>query len=390
MKIRDLKKINFIINSIKKVVKNKNASSLHEPILSNREEVYLRNCIKTNMLSTVGPYINLFEKKLKKITKSKHVIATINGTSALHIALRLIGINRNDEVLIPSLNFIASTNATLYCGGIPHFVDVEENTLGIDVKKLEGYLKKTTKIVNKTCINKKTKRIIKAIIPTHLFGHPIKIEELLVLARKFNLKIIEDAAEGIGSYYKKKHVGTFGELGILSFNGNKSITTGGGGAILTNNYKLAEKARHAINNSKKEDRFDLIYSDIGFNYKMTNLHAAVGCAQLEKINKILKKKKCLFNAYKKEFHKNKIIYLFTEPKNSKSNYWLNTLVLKKQNKYLRNSILALGKKNLLGLRPVWKPLPELDFLKSYPRMNIAKSKELFKKIINIPSSPHLI
>ena len=231
-----------IIKSIKKVVKNKNASELHEPELSTKEWSYLKTCLANNMLSTIGPNIKLFENKLKKITNSKYVIATINGTSALHLALKLINLKNNEEVLIPSLNFIASTNATLYCGGIPHFIDVEENTLGIDVQKLSIYLKKITKLRKGECINKITKRKIKAVIPTHLFGHPVEMKKLLKLAKKFNLKVIEDAAEGIGSFYYKKHLGTFGDFGVISFNGNKSVTTGGGGALLTNNNKLAKLA----------------------------------------------------------------------------------------------------------------------------------------------------
>jgi perosamine synthetase len=379
-----------IIKSIKKVVKNKNASELHEPELSTKEWSYLKTCLANNMLSTIGPNIKLFENKLKKITNSKYVIATINGTSALHLALKLINLKNNEEVLIPSLNFIASTNATLYCGGIPHFIDVEENTLGIDVQKLSNYLKKITKLRKGECINKITKRKIKAVIPTHLFGHPVEMKKLLKLAKKFNLKVIEDAAEGIGSFYYKKHLGTFGDFGVISFNGNKSVTTGGGGALLTNNNILAKLARHLITVSKKKHEYDLIHDKVGYNYKMTNLHAAIGCAQLDKIKQILNKKRKLHQAYLSEFNNNSYVKIFKEPNNSKSNFWLNTIILKKEKKKLRNRILKLGKKYSLGLRPVWKPLPELKFLKNYPKMNVSQSKKIFNKLINLPSSPHLI
>ena len=390
MKKKDKQIINSIISSIKKVTRNKDASSLHEPTLSKLEIKYLNNCIKTNMLSTIGPYINIFENKIKKVTKSKHVIATINGTSALHIALLLIGLKKNDEVLIPSLNFIASTNATLYCGGIPHFVDVEEKTLGVDIRKLNDYLKKNTKQISNTCINKKTNRKIIAIIPTHLFGNPVNMKELIFVAKKFNLKVIEDAAEGVGSYFMKKHVGTFGNFGILSFNGNKSVTTGGGGVLLTNNTKLANEARHLISVSKVKNKYDLVHDKIGFNYKMTNLHAAIGCAQLDKIKKLLSKKRKLFKAYSKEFSKHRDLHLLKEPKNARSNYWLNTIIIKENKKFLRDNIIKSALKKSIGVRPVWKPLPELNFLKSYPRMNISQTKKLFNRIINIPSSSHLI
>ena len=382
--------VRSVVKAIQKVTKNKKANNLHEPTLSKLESKYLNNCLKTNMLSTVGPYINLFENKLKKVTKSKHVIATINGTSALHIALKLIGLKKNNEVLIPSLNFIASTNATLYCGGIPHFIDVEEKTLGVDISKLNNYLKKNTKQVNSKCINKKTNRKIIAIVPTHLFGHPVNMKELISLAKKYNLKVIEDAAEGVGSYFMKKHVGTFGNFGILSFNGNKSITTGGGGALLTNNARLATEARHLISVSKIKDKYDLVHDKVGFNYKMTNLHAAIGCAQLDKIKKLLSKKRKLFKAYSKEFYKNEDFVLLKEPKNARSNYWLNTIIIKENKKFLRDNIIKLAFKKSIGIRPVWKPLPELNFLKSYPKMDISKTMKLFKRIINIPSSSHLI
>ena len=342
MNKKDKHLVKLVISSIKKVVKKKNASSLHEPTLSKLEGIYLNECLKTNMLSTIGPFIEIFEKKLKKITKSKHVIATINGTSALHVALRLINLDKNDEVLIPSLNFIASTNATLYCGATPHFIDIEEKTLGVDVEKLNEYLKKNTKQINKKCINKKTKKIIKAIMPTHLYGHPVNMKGLLKLAKKFNLKVIEDAAEGIGSLYFKQHVGTFGDIGVLSFNGNKSITTGGGGAILTSNFKFAKKAKHLISVAKENKIYDLTHNEIGYNYKMTNLHAAIGCAQLKNIKRLLSNKRKLYNAYAKEFKKIKEITLFKEPENTKSNYWLNTVLLKKADITLRNEILKKG------------------------------------------------
>ena len=386
----DRQLVTAVIESIKKVVKKKKASSLHEPTLSKLEGIYLNECLKTNMLSTIGPFIRIFENKFKKITKSKHVIATINGTSALHIALKLIDLNKNDEVLIPSLNFVASTNAALYCGATPHFIDIEEKTLGVDIDKLYEYLNKNTKQVNKKCFNKKTKKIIKAIIPTHLYGHPINIKGLLKIAKKFNLKIIEDAAEGIGSLYFNKHVGTFGDIGVISFNGNKSITTGGGGAILTNNTKHAKSAKHLISVAKENRTYDLAHDEIGYNYKMTNLHAAVGCAQLKNIKKILSNKRKLYYAYEKAFKDVKGIRLFKEPKNTKSNYWLNTVLLNKADISLRNEILKKGKQNYIGLRPAWKLLPELNFLSLFPKMDISQSKKIFKKIINLPSSSNLI
>jgi len=377
-----------IIFAIKSVI-GRECSSIHEPTLKGSELVYLKKCIKTNYVSSVGPYVKKFENKISKYTKSKYSIATVNGTSALHIALMVAGIKPKDEVLIPSLNFIASANATIYCNAVPHFIDVEKKTLGVDADKLSDYLKKNTRNYKGLCINKRTNRVIRAIVPTHTFGHPFNIQKIIILSKKYNLKFIEDAAESLGSFFHGKHTGTFGDMGILSFNGNKTITTGGGGIILTNNKKYADQARHLTSTAKKKHSFELIYNMIGYNYRLPNINAAIGCAQLEQIELFLKSKRKLLKKYKKVFKEIPEVKLFIEPKDCKSNYWLQTIILNKGSFELRNLILKMAKKKGIALRPVWKILTSLPHFKFCPHMDVSNSKELEKKIINLPSSSHL-
>ena len=297
----------------------------------------------------------------------------------------VLGVDQNCEVLIPSLNFIASTNATLYLKASPHFIDVEPDTLGPDSQKLDGYLKKIAFIKNGYCYNKKTNKIIKALVVTHVFGHPCKINEIKKLCNKYNIFLIEDAAEGLGSYYKNKHVGNFGLIGVLSFNGNKIITTGGGGAIITNSTKLANKINKFYTNSKILHKWEYKFSQIGYNYKMPALNAQLGIAQLKKINFFLKKKRKLYKRYLINFKKIKEINLFKEPKYCKSNYWLQTLVLKKPSLTTRNLILNLINKNNIQTRPIWQSLFKNKHLKKYQRMDLSNSIDLEKRIINLPS-----
>ena len=258
---------------------------LHEPDLDSSEINYLKNCIISNEVSSQGKFVKKFEDKISKLTKAKYIITANSGTSALHIACILMNIKENDEVLVPSFTFVGTANAVKYCGAIPHFVDIEEKNLGINVKKLNNYLNKIVIKKKNFCINKLTGRKIKAVIPVHIFGHAAKIIAIKELAKKFNLSVIEDAAEAIGSYYHNKHLGTFGDIGVLSFNGNKTITCGSGGAILTNNKTLAKKARHLISTAKISHPYNYVHDQVGFNYRMSNLNAALGYSQINRIKK---------------------------------------------------------------------------------------------------------
>ncbi len=362
---------------------------LHEPIIDRSDQKQLIKVLKSGYVSSVGKDVLKFEKKLSQITKSKFVIPTINGTSALHIALKVIGVRSQDEVLVPSLSFVAPVNAILYNNAIPHFIDSEINHFGVDTKKLENYLEKNTFVRKNLCINKKTNKIIRALILVHVFGHPAKIADTLSICRKYKIKIVEDAAEALGSKYAGRHVGTFGDVGILSFNGNKIVTTGFGGAILTNSAKLAKDSKHLTTTAKIAHPWDFIHDTIGYNYRLANINASLGISQLKKLSKYLSRKRKLFFKYNKMLKNCKDYYILNEPKNCKSNFWLQTLVIKKSSKFKKNNILKkLHKKKILA-RPVWKPLHKMKYLKKFPKMNLANTNILENKIINLPSSYYL-
>tara|TARA_Y100000590_G_scaffold163199_1_gene187088 strand:+ start:25241 stop:26407 length:1167 start_codon:yes stop_codon:yes gene_type:complete len=362
--------------------------NLHEPSIHKNDLYYLKKCIYLNQIA-LGGFIKKFEKKLSSITKSKYVITTNSGISALHIACLLLGTKKNDEVLVPSFTFVATANAVKYCGAVPHFIDIEDKNFGINIPKLEKYLEKNTFIKNKHCINKKTGRIIKGIIPVHIFGHPVQMDKLVILARKFKLFVLEDSAESLGSKYKGKHTGTFGDIGILSFNGNKIITTGSGGAILTKKKELADQARHLISNAKVKG-FGYLHDGLGYNYKMANINAAIGLSQIIKIKKFLKNKRKIFHLYKKLFSKSKFFKLVEEPKNCNSNYWLQTILIKEKYSKSVNILIKKLNEKKINVRPGWKLLPELNHLKKCPSMDLSISKKVTKRIINIPSSSFLI
>ena len=363
---------------------------LHEPDLNISDTKYLKNCIVNNSVSTIGKFVKKFEDEISKLTGSKYVVSTNSGTSAIHIACLLMDIKKNDEVLIPSFTFAGTANAVKYCGAVPHFVDIEEKNFGINVKKLTNYLNEITVKKKNFFFNKKTGRKIKAIIPVHIFGHFAQVKELTQLAKKFKLAIIEDAAEAIGSFYKTKHAGTFGNIGVLSFNGNKTITCGTGGAILTDNKNIAQKARHLISTAKIAHPYKYIHDQVGFNYRMSNLNAALGCSQIKKIRKILIKKRKLFYFYHKIFKGNTYFKLINEPKKSKSNFWLQTILInEKYSNYVQQIIEDLNEQNIY-VRPGWELMTNLNYLKNCPKMDISIAEKVCKRIINIPSSSFLI
>jgi len=378
-----------ILKSIKFVIgKKKKNYFLHEPSLNKKDRILVNNCIDSNFVSTAGKYSELFSKQLKKITKAKYVLCLVSGTSALHLAINILDIKKNEEVLLPSLTFVATGNAILYNNSIPHFIEIDNNLL-IDLKKLENYLTRNTFFKKGKCINKNSLRVIKAIMPMHVFGHICDMSKLRRIAKKFKLLIIEDAAEALGSYYNGKHAGTFGQVGVLSFNGNKIITTGMGGAILTNSKKLYERANYLALQAKQKSNWEYIYNEIGYNYKLPSINAALGLSQLKRINKLINSKRNLFKKYLNSFRDTKEVRLLKEPKNCKSNYWLNTIILDKKYLLHQRQIIKLCHKNNIFVRPVWKPLHQLNHFKNFPKMKLSLTNLMAKSVINLPSSSFL-
>lgn len=383
-----MKKIISFYNLIKK--KNKKTTlPLHEPEISIDDKKKIIQCLDSGYVSTSGNDIVKFEKKIKNTVKSKYAITTISGTAAIHTALKVLGVKPNDEVLLPSLAFVAAANAILYNLATPHFVDSETEHFGVCPKKLEEYLKKTTYIKNNKCINRKNKKVIKVLIVVHIFGHPAKIKSLVNIAKKFKIRVLEDAAEGLGSKFNNKHIGTFGDIGILSFNGNKIITTGMGGAIITNNQKFAKKSKHLISVSKIYHKWEFKFNELGYNYRLPNLNAMLGISQMRKLKKYLIHKKKLYERLKNLTVNEKLFSVLDEPNRCKSNFWLQTLILKKPSIQVRNSILKKFHKNKILARPVWTPLHKLKYLKKFPKMNLINTNIIEKKIINIPSSYYI-
>jgi perosamine synthetase len=363
-----------------------NCAKLHEPIFRGNEWNYIKECLDSTFVSSVGKFVDRFESDLAALTGSAYVVAVVNGTSALHIALKLSGVQPGDEVLIPSLTFVATANAVSYCGAVPHFVESQTINLGIDAEQLRHYLNHRTEIISGLCINRETNRVIRAIVPMHCFGHPSDMDGLLSIATDFNITMVEDSAESLGSWYGSRHTGTFGKLGILSFNGNKTITTGGGGAILTQDLELAKYAKHITTTAKQPHAWEYRHDMVGYNYRMPNINAALGCAQLEQLPKLLELKRSLHEAYQIAFANVKGVKLFTEPAGSKSNYWLQTLILDEDRIDQLNDVLAVTNSAGYMTRPVWKLLHQLAPYAKCPRMELTVTESLSGRIINIPSN----
>jgi perosamine synthetase len=377
-----------LAKKIKNMCPEKDFIPLHEPIFKGNEKKYVADCIETGWVSSVGKYVDKFERLLAEFTGVKRAVAVVNGTAALHIALKIVGVQPNDEVLIPSLTFVATGNAVVYCGAVPHFVDVSKTTLGIDPFKLEDYLKDIAVVKNNVCVNKQTGKIIRAVVPMHTFGHPVDLDPLLDICERWNLIMVEDAAESLGSYYKGIHTGNFGKVSAMSFNGNKIVTTGGGGAILTNDEKLADYAKHLTTTAKLPHRWKYEHDKIGYNYRMPNINAALGCAQLEHLEDFIEKKRQLVNKYEQLIERYDGIKLFKEPEFAKSNYWLQTLIFDEKMYNINQVLETLNNHNVMS-RPAWKPLHLLNPFQNYPKSDLSVTEQLQYQIVNVPSSPYL-
>ena len=364
--------------------------ALHEPSFTGNEWLYLKECLDSTFVSSVGKFVDRFEAELAAFTGAQYAVAVVNGTAALHIALKLAGVNADDEVLIPALTFVATANAVAYCNATPHFVDSEARTLGVDTAKLRDYLARHTEQRAGQCVNRATGRVIRALVPMHAFGHPVDLEGLLAVAHDFNLALVEDAAESLGSTYHGRHTGTFGLMGTLSFNGNKTITTGGGGALLTNDAELARHAKHLTTTAKLPHAWEYRHDEIGYNYRMPNLNAALGCAQLEQLPAMLAAKRELFQRYQAAFAPVAGVKLMAEPEQCQSNYWLQTLLLDAKLANQRDAVLKATNDAGFMTRPAWILMHELTPFKDCPHMDLAGAQLLSQCLINIPSSSGLV
>ena len=378
-----------IITAIRSVV-GEGSIALHEPTFEGNEWHYLKDCLDSNYVSSVGEYVDRFESSLTAYTGAKYAIAVVNGTAALHVSLKLIGVEANDEVLVPTLSFIATANAVSYCGAVPHFVDSETKSWGIDPEKLRDYLTSATEQRSGLCINKATGRVIRAVIAMHVFGHPCDINQLLAICFDFNLLLVEDAAESIGSFYFGRHTGTLGSVGTLSFNGNKTITTGGGGAILTNNEKLAAEAKHITKTAKVAHSWRYMHDQVGFNYRMPNINAALGCAQMERLPSLLQAKRELTRRYQHAFESLVEIKLQLEPFGCQSNYWLQAIQLISGRQSELTNLLVESNANGLMTRPVWDLLHDQIPYQTAPKMDLANAVKIVSSVLNIPSSANLV
>jgi aminotransferase in exopolysaccharide biosynthesis len=370
-----------IVDFIKRLYK-KDIVPLHEPIFVGNEEKYVLDAIRSSYVSSIGEYVDKVEKFMADFTGSKYAIATVNGTSALHIALLLSGVKENTEVITQPLTFVATCNAISYCGAYPTFVDVDNDTLGMSPESLESFLAENCLFKDDGVYNKLTNRKITAIVPMHTFGYPCKIDKIIEIADRYNIPVVEDAAESLGSFYKGKHTGTFGKFGIISFNGNKIVTSGGGGVILTSDEVLAKKAKHLTTTAKVPHKWEYYHDEIGFNYRMPNLNAALLLAQLENLEKFLKIKRNLAMKYK-EFFDWLGVEFFTEPEYATSNYWLNAIFLRDRKE--KDEFLEFSHENGVLCRPVWVLMNKLPMYKdcfSYKLENVYKIEE---RLVNIPS-----
>ena len=379
----------LVYKDIKKTI-NVSKCAMHEPYFTSSEISHVRNCVKSSYVSTYGTFVKLFEKRISNYTKSKNVICFNSGTSALQIALRVIGVQKNTHVIIPSLSYVAVANAVMYNQAQPFFIDSDLNNLGMCPNSLEKTLNKIVTFKRGKPYNKKTGLLISAIVPVHVFGFPANIEKIIKIGKKFKIPVIEDAADSFGSKFKERHTGTFGLAGIYSFNGNKPITSGAGGALVTNNRNLYKKALHLASIAKKKHQWKFFHNEVGWNYRMSSLNASLGLAQLKKIKIILRKKRALSKKYKKNFKDNPYVECVNEQKDTVNNYWLNTIRIKKNDIKIRDKILNYLNNKGIQSRPVWELLHTLPMYKKFGRANLANAKKLYKTIICLPSSPGLI
>ena len=361
--------------------------ALHEPCFRGTEWDYLKECLDTGWVSSAGRFVDRFEEMLVDATGAPGVTATVNGTAALHICLLLAGIRPGDEVLVPAMTFVATANAAAYCGAVPHFVDCEPRSLGVAAAKLAGHLADIAETTGDGIVNRATGRPIRALLVTHVLGHPADLDALAEVCDRFGLVLIEDAAEAVGSQYKGRHAGTHARLGALSFNGNKIITTGGGGAVLTEDRDLAARAKHLTTTARiSREGWDDVHDEVGYNYRLPNINAAMGCAQLEQLPRYLASKRRLAARYDEAFAGVAGVGVLGEPPYARSNFWLNAIVLDDAAGHHRDDVLAATQANGFLCRPLWRPMHRLPMYHDCPRMDLATAESMCRRVIALPSS----
>ncbi len=382
--VQSIRMYKKLVNFIQDIYKTKEFIPLHEPRFQGNEKKYLNDCIDSTFVSSVGKYVDMFEEQFAKKVGSKYAIATVNGTSALHISLILSDVTQDDEVITQPLTFVATCNAIEYIGAKSIFVDVDLDTMGLSPKALKSFLELNCEVKNNKCINKTTKKIIKACVPMHTFGHSCKIQEIKDICDTWCIVLVEDSAESLGTTYNDKHTGTFGKLGAFSFNGNKIITSGGGGVIVTDDENLAKRAKYLTTTAKVPHKWEYVHDEVAYNYRMPNLNASLLVAQLEQLEIFIENKRNLASKYEEFFKDDENIDFIKEQKNTKSSYWLQAVIVKDVQK--RDEFLDYTNKNGIMTRPIWKLMNELDMFKDCQCGDLTNSKYLEQRVVNISSS----
>lgn len=363
--------------------------ALHEPTFSVRDHELITTCLDQGWVSSAGAFVGQFEQALVDYTGATHAVAVVNGTAAMHLALHLVGVKPGDEVLMPALTFVATANAVSYCGATPHFLDSEPNSFGVDAHRAADYLKTALKRTALGVENRHTGRPVTALVAVHIFGHPGELDELSALCLDYGITFVEDAAESLGSFYKGRHTGRIGRMAALSFNGNKIITTGGGGAIMTDDEAIAQRARHLSTTAKLPHQWAYVHDEIGFNYRMPNLNAALGCSQMERLAEFVADKRALAQDYASALRNLRGARHVSEPQHTQSNYWLNALLLERDDPACRDRLLELLHERGIKARPLWTLMHHLPMYSACPRMDLSCAENLERRIINLPSSPGL-
>ena len=373
-----------IVGFIRQLYDSEGIIPLHAPKFVGNEKKYLNECIDSTYVSSVGKFVDRFEEMMEDYTGAEKAVVCVNGTNALHMAMMLVGVEKDDEVITQSLTFIATCNAISYIGAHPVFIDIDRDTMGLSPIAMGKWLNENAEVKGNICHNRKTGRRIKACVPMHTFGHPVHLDELVELCERYYIELVEDAAESLGSFYKGKHTGTFGKIGAISFNGNKTITTGGGGMLLFQDEDLGKLAKHLTTQAKVPHKWEFVHDHIGYNYRMPNINAALGCAQMEKLDSFLLNKRVIAEKYKDYFSQFDEIEFFCEPNNCKSNYWLNILLMKDNE--AQKKFLQYTNDNGIMTRPVWRLMNKLPMFSTCQTDNLENTIWFEERVVNIPSS----
>ncbi|EPT6081208.1 LegC family aminotransferase [Escherichia coli] len=376
--------IKSIIEFVRDVYKTDEFIPLHAPVFNGNEKKYVLDTLDSTFVSSVGKYVDDFERKMESYTGTARAVATVNGTAALSAALYLAGVKRGDLVITQALTFIATCNALYHLGAEPVFTDVSPVSMGLCPVALDNWLSENTELTEKGCVHRKTRQVVRAVVPMHTFGHPVELDELITVCQKWHIVLVEDAAESLGSFYKGKHTGTLGDYGALSFNGNKIITTGGGGMVLCRSSEAGVRAKHVTTTAKVPHPYEFYHDEPGFNYRMPNLNAALGCGQMERLDSFLKQKRELAQRYEAFFAGSEFRFV-KEPEYAQSNFWLNAIIC--ENMDARDAMLVQMNEAKVMVRPIWKLMHRLPMFEHAMRDDLKNSEQIEARLINIPSYP---